>query len=641
MRVDVKKYLFIGLREEKKEFFERAQKLGIIHFIKMEAGACELQKEVQLYVEAIKVLRHEVPVEQKELSDLKHAHQIAEEITKHKHALDKWSEEIRLAKLEIARIQIFGDFSLEDIQYINAHNNARGHRVIQFFCTKKGNEKAKEAEGLIYIGSEDVLDYFVAINKEPTFYEGMIEMKIDKSLGNVREALKKAEYEKKEIEHKLAHLACYKDFLHKALIDATNRMDLQNAEGSVKSELNNSVFFALGWVPVNKLNLIAELTDQTSVQVEEVAIEPEDPVPTYLENKNLARTGQDVINIYDTPNKDDKDPSLWVLFAFLIFFSIIIGDGGYGSVFLGLALYLRYKFPHLKAVKKRVLNLFTMICVGCIVWGILTSNYFGISLSPENPLRKMSIVTYLVEKKVGYNKDLNNEVYQTWLKDYPTLSPTASPHEMLKQGYIVKEGEKNYELLFDLTDQVMIELALVIGIIHIILGMLRYGFRRLSQLGWVLVIIGGFLYAPIILGTPTFLNYVYLVPVEKAADIGLQLMLFGLPLAVVLAIISVGLKGIFEFMSIIQIFGDVLSYLRLYALGLSGSIVSATINNMSSKLHFLVAVFLIIIGHLINMGLGVMSGIIHGLRLNFLEWYHYSFDGGGKPFKPLEIKEID
>ena len=91
----------------------------------------------------------------------------------------------------------------------------------------------------------------------------------------------------------------------------------------------------------------------------------------------------------------------------------------------------------------------------------------------------------------------------------------------------------------------------------------------------------------------------------------------------------------------IPVFADVLSYLRLYALGLSGAILANTVNELADLLPFELAVLFLLIGHATTMLLGVQGGVIHGLRLNFLEWYHYSFEGGGKEFRPLELKEID
>jgi V/A-type H+-transporting ATPase subunit I len=75
--------------------------------------------------------------------------------------------------------------------------------------------------------------------------------------------------------------------------------------------------------------------------------------------------------------------------------------------------------------------------------------------------------------------------------------------------------------------------------------------------------------------------------------------------------------------------------LRLYALGLAGSIMAATFNNVGAAVGFAAGVLVVLLGHGVNILLGTMSGVIHGLRLNFIEWYHYSFDGGGKLFNPL------
>ncbi len=94
-------------------------------------------------------------------------------------------------------------------------------------------------------------------------------------------------------------------------------------------------------------------------------------------------------------------------------------------------------------------------------------------------------------------------------------------------------------------------------------------------------------------------------------------------------------------MNVIQIFADIMSYLRLYALGLSGALVVSTLNEFASSMNIVLAALLLIVGHVINLGLCLMGGTIHGLRLNFLEWYHYSFEGGGKAFCPLKKIEIE
>ena len=93
---------------------------------------------------------------------------------------------------------------------------------------------------------------------------------------------------------------------------------------------------------------------------------------------------------------------------------------------------------------------------------------------------------------------------------------------------------------------------------------------------------------------------------------------------------------------LIQIFADILSYLRLYALGLAGALVNSDHQRSCRFSSFCLRRFnCTALGHCVNIVLGIMGGVIHGLRLNFLEWYHYCFEGGGKMFNPLKKQDIE
>lgn len=192
-----------------------------------------------------------------------------------------------------------------------------------------------------------------------------------------------------------------------------------------------------------------------------------------------------------------------------------------------------------------------------------------------------------------------------------------------------------------MTDNILFELALFIGVVHLILSMCRYVRRNWHNIGWVLFLIGAYLYFPYYLKTPSLLNYIGGIDLARGGEIGLELMLVGIGVAWLLAIIRHGWVGVFEVMVLIQVFADTLSYLRLYALGLAGAIVATTINEIASGLPLVIAVLLILVSHFINIILSTMSGVIHGLRLNYLEWYHYSFEGGGKQFQPLKLLKRD
>jgi V/A-type H+-transporting ATPase subunit I len=632
MREDVKKFLFLGPEEDKEAFFKRAQAQGVIHFIDPQFRSHkDIPEDVQRLTATIKILRGLPSREQEENFNGLNADQIVSDILRLNEENEKLLETLRTIAIETSRIEVFGDFSFEDMAYIEKKGNCK----IQFFCARPNLfAEEPEPENLIFVTSEHGLDYYIAFNDRPVVYERMIEMKFEHSLGELRKRAASAQKEHYHVEHKLKEYAKYNEFLHHALIDKLNHYHLYNAQTYVQQAMNGMLFAVEGWVPDNKVDQLKNVIGKLSVYSEEIAIEPTDVIPTYLENHGLSRLGEDLVHIYDTPSANDKDPSMWVLGGFALFFAFIIGDAGYGLVYLALALFLRYKYPNLKGAAKRVLNLFTLLCVGCVIWGTLMTSFFGMQIALDNPLRKLSLVQWLAEKKAAYYLRHDDEAIKEWVEKYPELKDIKDPHEFVSFS---PDPSKGPLILNRLTDSVMFELALFIGVAHLILSLLRYAKRNWHNIGWVAFLIGAYLYFPTYLKTPSILNFVGGIDLVKGGQVGLQLMFAGIGVAWVLSIIRHGWSGIFEVMVLIQVFADTLSYLRLYALGLAGAIVGSTINEIASGMPLIVGVLLILVSHFVNIILGTMSGIIHGLRLNFLEWYHYSFEGGGKRFQPLKL----
>jgi V/A-type H+-transporting ATPase subunit I len=284
--------------------------------------------------------------------------------------------------------------------------------------------------------------------------------------------------------------------------------------------------------------------------------------------------------------------------------------------------------------------MFTILSLGCIGWGILTTAFFGMSIDPSNPIRKLSIVQYLAEKKVAYEVMHNTVDYQGWLNKYPDLANIQNPLEVL--NYVPPQAKEQVAPLLDrINDGIMFELALFIGVVHLSLSLLRYARRNIPALGWVAFLVGGYLYVPFYLKAPSLLNYALGINLATGGTVGLELLAGGIIFAVIASVFKQGFTGIFEIMSVVQLFADVLSYLRLYALGLAGAIVATTINEAASGASPIIAFLLLFVSHSVNMALGTMSGVVHGLRLNFLEWYRYSFEGGGKEFQPLKLLKME
>ncbi|MEC7839157.1 MAG: V-type ATPase 116kDa subunit family protein [Chlamydiota bacterium] len=639
MRTDLNKFLFVGMHNNKDSFFKKAQDLGVIDFIDSnKTSQKEIPTEIQHVIHAIKVLRGLPVTEQKEMNDYAQADKIAEKILEIKHHLDKLYEEERVLNLEISRVEVFGNFSTDDIKFIEQ----KGAKSLQFFCAKKGfSEKEDLPQEVICVGTDHGLDYFFTVNDENRQYDGMIEMKVDKPVGVLRENLKRVKAQIDEYEDVIKTYETYNDFLHQALIDKMNHHSLVAAQDSVQSEMNNSLFAVQGWVPVNKVSQLDDLVREFDVHYEEIAIEEEDRVPTCLQNEGAPRIGEDLVHIYDTPAMDDKDPSLWVLGFFSLFFAFIVGDGGYGFIFLAVALYLQFKFKSTKGAGKRFINLATILGVSCIVWGFLTTSFFGISFAPDSGMQKFSAVNWLVHKKVEYHVAQQDETFTSWSQQFPQIQQAASSQEVLEKAVIVKNGEKQFEMFNKFSDGIMLELALLVGMIHISLSFMRYLGRNWAGIGWIIFIIGGYFYFPYYLGTASMLHYVVGLSESTIGPNGLYLLVAGLSIAVFLSVVQNKLFGLLEVTTLVQVFGDILSYLRLYALGLAGGIVSATVNELAGSVVFVAGLVIIILGHVINIILSIMGGVIHGLRLNFLEWYHYCFEGGGKMFNPLRKLELD
>jgi len=639
MRYDVKKYLFIGPYDERKIFFKRAQDVGLVDFIDMNPSEPkEVSSEIENIITSIKILRGLPTVEQEEMTDYSESGAIVKKILHLKHSLEKLEEEKRVVRLEIARVEVFGDFSLKDIAYIEKE----GNRKFQFFFARKGvADEMDLPEGLIYVASDHGLDYFVAVNKEPVQYENMIEMHVEKPLSELQHRFHKVERLVHEKEQELKTYAKYNEFLHHALIYKYNIQNLHTNERYATYTLDDRLFAVEGWVPVHKIETVQNLVDQMEVHMEEIAVEETDRVPTYLENQGANLIGEDLVHIYDTPSVTDTDPSLWVLIFFSLFFAIIIGDGGYGLLFLGLALFLRWKFPNVKSVAKRVLNLFTILCVACVAWGVMTHSFFGINFSMDSPIRKVSVLQWMVEKKTDYHIQNQDETYQEWLKKYPLLQGVQDSKEFLAKGAKEVEGGTNYEIMGKFSDNILMELALLIGVIHISFSLLRYLNRNWPALGWFIFLVGCYFYFPSYLDATSLTQYLFGWDKAILAVQGQYMIFGGIGLAVFLSILQHQVMGFLEIATLIQIFADVLSYLRLYALGLASSILSNTINEIAGSMVLILGIVLLIVGHGVNMVIGVMGGVIHGLRLNFLEWYHYSFEGGGKKFNPLRKVKIE
>ncbi len=635
MIIDVKKYLILGTKEDIDRFFDRAQQKGIIEFISpFTKKPLEVPLEIQHLHDAMRVLR-KLPVKKvyEGPRELPLAEETALRILELKTEIERLTEEKRLTAAEISRVAPFGDFSLDDIDFIERE----GHFEIQFFCMKTAKANAMLVpDTLFHVGTDYDLDYFVSISSKHESYPEMVEMRIDRPYGELKSHLHFTAESLHQLEAELKGYAGHIDFLNEALVEHLNTFHLALAKKEVSFPIEHTNLFAVeAWVPVNKVNLLYSIIDGMAIHCEPILIEEHDRIPTQMENRGIQKIGEDLVRIYDVPASTDNDPSGWVFWFFALFFAMIVADGGYGLMYLGLCLYLKFKMPIKSRATKRYLKLATILSTACILWGVCTSSFFGLEIKPNSWIGELSGVRYLAIQKADYHFAQGDDVKKEWVARYSGLTNLTSGKEIL-DGATKVSGEKvTYEMYDAFSDSILLELSLIIGVIHIACGLLRYLFRNWSAIGWIAFMAGAYMYFPKILNSTSILTVLGIFDKTTGPEIGLQLIYTGIIAALALALIQKRLKGLAEISNLVQIFADVLSYLRLYALGLAGSIMAKNFNEMGQNVGLFLGVLVIVFGHGVNILLGIMAGVIHGLRLNFIEWYHYCFDGGGRLFRPL------
>ncbi|MCH9613465.1 MAG: hypothetical protein SP1CHLAM54_04680 [Chlamydiia bacterium] len=630
MIYDLKKTLFIGAKDDQGTFFKKAQDKGFIQFIPQSKKlATDYPKHVLDAIRAIKILHKQPVTEQNTTVRDFDASELVKRTIEVSDDLSRLYDEQTLLTAEIRKVEPFGEFDFEELRELEQTSQ----HVCQFFTVKHGKLKQPH-EDLIFLTTKADMDYYMSFATIRLSIPGLIELHLSRSLSDLRADLVATKAQIASREFELKELAHYEEFLreeYKAILDTYH---LKFAKNEVADHFEGGLFSVEGWVPVNKENELDELMAEFAIHHEEISLDPHDRKPTCMENKKSDKIGEDLVHIYDTPSVTDKDPSRWVLWAFALFFAIIVADAGYGFIYLLGALFLKWKVKKPTPGMKRFFNLFTLLACFCIGWGVLTASFFGMELPPTNPLKKVSITHYLAIAKSEYHLKKKDDVYQDWLKKYPSMANATNGEQVLIDG---RNKDGKYEILDEYYDNILIELAIVIGIIHIILSQLRFVRREYSGLGWCIFMIGCYLYFPSVVQCTTMVNFLGIMGKHLATIVGLQMLIIGASMAVLAAIIQHGFKGIEEVMKSIQIFADVLSYLRLYALGLASMILADTFNHMDEVVGYAAGIVVLIAGHCVNIVLGIMGGTIHGLRLNFLEWYHYSFEGGGKRFEPLKL----
>ena len=374
------------------------------------------------------------------------------------------------------------------------------------------------------------------------------------------------------------------------------QLHLSKVGTSAPREADGALVLMEGWSPAgmqDKVDAFLE-TDSTAYSIKSKPTETDDP-PVLLKNNRFARLFEFIGDFYSLPRYGTLDMTPFFAPFYMIFFGFCLGDAGFGSLYLIAALVARFKLPQ---KHQGLVSLVFCLAVSTIFFGLLTGNAFGIPLA---------------------EKPLFAGIHQ-YMLDTNQLFPLAI-------------GVGVFHILYAMT-------------IKVIFTAKSEGFKHAaSALGWLIVIVSGlsaFLLPDFGVESYTTSS----VPFWAVTGLGLFMMLF-MNSPGKNPLVNLG-SGLWEtFNNLTGLLGDVLSYIRLFALGLSGGILSLVFNKLAMEMSpdiivvkQLVMLLILAVGQGLTLFMSSLSAFVHSLRLTFVEFYkNAGFVEGGRPFEPLKKEE--
>ena len=481
--------------------------------------------------------------------------------------------------------------------------------TVRYYCVdlKKYDSAWSELQPLQVINNDGDKVWFVTVAPKNEAYSFPVQ-EVAAPEGTYAEAAAEAAHIKAEIIECKAGLLNAKDYIP-AIKEACNKelvdLDRYLADSAASSAAEDHITVFTGFAPVENDAELAEAFDKMGVlYIKEEAVEEDNP-PIKLKNNWFTRQFESFTGMYGMPVYSEFDPTSIVAPFYLLFFAMCLGDAGYGIVLLLFGLMLNKGWVKF-AMFDGLGNIISILGAGTIVVGTLLGTFFGMSLYDA-----------------------------AWVP------------EALKNFMIVGDVEVPGLGVFN----IQMLLALGIGVFHICLAMTvkaicytkRFGFRQtVSAWGWLLLIVGGILVA--VLGvakllSPAAIKWAVIVIGVLSA---LGIYIFNTPGRNPLMNIGAGLWDTYNMAT--GILGDVLSYIRLFALGLAGGMLGQAFNNLgemvlgdgSNIVLWLPFVLILLFGHVLNILMSSLGAFVHPLRLTFVEYFkNAGYEGKGAAYNPL------
>ncbi|MBI2147608.1 V-type ATP synthase subunit I [Candidatus Woesearchaeota archaeon] len=395
------------------------------------------------------------------------------------------------------------------------------------------------------------------------------------------------------------------------------REESKKAEAPLRFGETRKAFTVQGWIPARQLETAKkELSAATknTIYIEERPPEEEDSVPIKLKNTLLVKPYEFLVSLYELPNYKEIDPSVLMFMTFPLFFGFMLGDVGYGLVTLALFCWLRKKLPAMK----QLLTIMIFSSIITILFGFAFGEYFGFEHLPEHSGAALCESTGIcLPQQTILEHGVTGIVY-----DFPRLLSRVHSHVSLGGMNILS----------------VLAIGALVGVIHLNLALLigvynawkAHGFFHafLEKISWIL------LQASVAVIVLSYAGTLALTPLVGYAM---------LAASVFLIYKGEGIQGLVELPAI---FSNILSYLRLGAVGLASVGLAVVVNEnlaipyiQKGGIFAIIGIFCLIFGHIINIGLGVLGPFLHSLRLHYVEFFSKFYKGGGMEYAPFGRQE--
>ncbi len=512
------------------------------------------------------------------------------------------SDRIQILSREIERVSPYGDFDVSEIEALAKD----GYALTFYTLSGKELEKLNASEDGYYLIKSGKEAMVASINKKLNV-SGLFEFSLpEKGLSALRT---EKEEKAKRLESVLAEIMSYAPYstkIRKELERLESIINFSRVENTVGSD--GTFCFLTGYVPVSEVGRFESFAHENSWAYSMDDPSDEDNPPTRVVNKNVFRIVKPIFDILGTvPGYNERDISSYFLVFFTLFFAMIVGDAAYGCIFLLLAIYMSVKS---KKSGKKISDanfLLYVLSVGTIVWGAITGTWFGSKAILEHSAFLRSLVIPAIT-------------------NYPELFPGTD-----------SEWVQNNVMQFCfIIGTVQLSLACVLNIKD------KIGRKDLSwvaDLGWLIdILVLYFLVLFLVIGADVSSMFPVII---GGVIVGYFLVLIfgaqgpGIPFKK--GLIS-GLGGFFTtFLNTVSCFSNIMSYIRLFAVGMSSLAIAQSFNGMGGGMHGAMMIFgivVIIFGHVLNLVMGLLSVVVHGVRLNLLEfsgqlgmeWSGYEYD---------------